>query len=96
MKTIVKTLSDVTSGKDIIVADVGQHQMIAAKFYNYQTPNSWFTSGGAGTMGCSLPMAIGVKLVRPSERVWSISGDGGFQMNIQELGTVMEHDKACA
>lgn len=92
MKTIVKTLSDVTSGKDIIVADVGQHQMISAKFYNYQTPNSWFTSGGAGTMGCSLPMAIGVKLVRPNERVWSISGDGGFQMNIQELGTIMAHD----
>jgi acetolactate synthase-1/2/3 large subunit len=92
MKTIVKTLSDITSGRDIIVADVGQHQMIAAKFYNYQTPNSWFTSGGAGTMGCSLPMAVGVKLVRPNERVWSISGDGGFQMNIQELGTIMEHD----
>ncbi len=92
MKTIVKHLSVVTEGKDIIVSDVGQHQMILARFYNFQTTNSWFNSGGAGTMGCSLPMAIGVKLARPDERVWSISGDGGFQMNIQELGAVMEHE----
>lgn len=90
MKTIVHRLSDATAGRDLIVADVGQHQMIAARFYNFQTFNSWFASGGAGTMGCSLPMAIGVKLARPDERVWSISGDGGFQMNAQELGTIME------
>ncbi len=92
MKTITQKLSDLTEGKDIIVADVGQHQMILARFYNFQTTNSWFTSGGAGTMGCSLPMAAGVKLVRPEERVWTISGDGGFQMNIQELGAIMEHE----
>ena len=92
MKSITHQLSEVTRGKDIIVADVGQHQMIMARFYNFQTPNSWFTSGGAGTMGCALPMSIGVKLARPAERVWSVSGDGGFQMNIQELGTIMEHD----
>ncbi len=91
MKTIMRRLSDITAGKDIIVPDVGQHEMMAARFYNYQTPNSWFASGGAGTMGCSLPMAIGAKLGRPEERVWSISGDGGFQMNMQELGTIMEH-----
>jgi len=91
-KTIVSRLSRLTRGKDIIVGDVGQHQMILARFYNFQTVNSWFTSGGAGTMGCALPMSIGVKLARPDERVWSVSGDGGFQMNIQELGTVMEHD----
>jgi len=90
MKTIVRRLSEITEGRDIIVPDVGQHQMMAARFYNYQTNNSWFSSGGAGTMGCSLPMAIGAKLARPNERVWSISGDGGFQMNIQELGTIME------
>jgi acetolactate synthase-1/2/3 large subunit len=90
-KTIVSRLSHLTGGKDIIVGDVGQHQMMLARFYNFQTFNSWFTSGGAGTMGCSLPMAIGVKLARPDERVWSVSGDGGFQMNIQELGTIMEH-----
>jgi acetolactate synthase-1/2/3 large subunit len=92
MKTIVQRLSDITRGRDIIVSDVGQHQMILARFYNFQTTNSWFTSGGAGTMGCALPMAVGVKLVRPNERVWSVSGDGGFQMNIQELGAIMEHE----
>jgi acetolactate synthase-1/2/3 large subunit len=91
MKCIVSKLSHVTRGKDIIVSDVGQHQMILARFYNFQTPNSWFTSGGAGTMGCALPMSLGVKLARPDERVWSICGDGGFQMNIQELGVVMEY-----
>ena len=90
MKSIISQLSELTGGKDLIVPDVGQHQMMAARFYNYQTENSWFASGGAGTMGASLPMAIGVKLARPKERVWSISGDGGFQMNIQELGTLME------
>jgi len=92
VKTIVRRLSDLTGGRDLIVGDVGQHQMVLARFYNFQTVNSWFTSGGAGTMGCALPMAIGVKLARPDERVWSVSGDGGFQMNIQELGTIMEHD----
>lgn len=91
MKSIIHKLSELTGGRDLIVPDVGQHQMIAARFYNYQTENSLFVSGGAGTMGCSLPMAIGVKMARPEERVWSISGDGGFQMNVQELGTVMEH-----
>lgn len=90
MKSIVHQLSKLTGGKDLIVPDVGQHQMMSARFYNYQTENSWFASGGAGTMGASLPMAIGVKLARPTERVWSISGDGGIQMNIQELGTIME------
>ena len=90
MKTVIHQLSEATGGRDLIVADVGQHQMMAARFYNYQTNNSWYASGGAGTMGCSLPMAIGVKLARPDERVWSISGDGGFQMNAQELGTIME------
>jgi acetolactate synthase-1/2/3 large subunit len=90
MKSIVHQLSELTKGKDLIVPDVGMHQMMAARFYNYQTENSWFASGGAGTMGASIPMAIGVKLARPGERVWSISGDGGFQMNIQELGTIMQ------
>jgi acetolactate synthase-1/2/3 large subunit len=92
VKTITSRLSRLTQGKDIIVGDVGQHQMILARYYNFQTVNSWFTSGGAGTMGCALPMSIGVKLARPDERVWSVSGDGGFQMNIQELGTIMEHN----
>lgn len=91
MKTVVKKLSDMTGGKDIVVSDVGQHQMILARFYNFQTTNSWFNSGGAGTMGCALPMSIGVKMARPDETVWTVVGDGGFQMNIQELGSIMEH-----
>ncbi len=91
MKGVVHRLSDITGGRDIVVSDVGLHQMVLARFYNFQTPNSWFNSGGAGTMGCALPMAVGIKLVRPDETVWSVSGDGGFQMNIQELGTIMEH-----
>ncbi len=91
MKHIVHRLSEITKGKDLIVSDVGQHQMILARFYNFQTPNSWFASGGAGTMGCALPMATGVKLARPDERVWAIMGDGGFQMNMQELGVIMEY-----
>ncbi len=91
MKTIVKRLSDITDGRDIIVADVGQHQMMAARFYNFQTFNSWFTSGGAGTMGAALPMAVGARLARPHERIWVICGDGGFQMNLQELGTIMAY-----
>ncbi len=90
MKSIISKLSKLTKGKDLIVPDVGLHQMMAARFYNFQTMNSWFASGGAGTMGASLPMSVGVKLARPAERVWSICGDGGFQMNIQELGTIME------
>ena len=91
MKHIVHRLSEITKGKDLIVSDVGQHQMILARFYNFQIPNSWFASGGAGTMGCALPMATGVKLARPDERVWAIMGDGGFQMNMQELGVIMEY-----
>jgi acetolactate synthase-1/2/3 large subunit len=91
MKSVVRRLSETTGGKDIIVSDVGQHQMILARFYNFQAANSWFTSGGAGTMGCALPMAVGVKLARPGERVWAVMGDGGFQMNLQELGVIMEY-----
>lgn len=93
MKTIVKKLSDVTGGKDLIVSDVGQHQMILARFYNFQTVNSWFNSGGAGTMGCALPMAVGVKLARPDEQVWSISGDGGVPD--EHSGTGCDYGARC-
>lgn len=92
MKTIITKLSEVTEGKDIVVTDVGQNQMMSAKYYNFQTPNSFITSGGAGTMGAGIPMGIGAKLARPDETVWVTVGDGGFQMNIQELGTIMEYD----
>lgn len=92
MKSIITKLSDITNGEDILVMDVGQNQMMGSKYYKFKNVNTCFNSGGAGTMGASLPMAVGVKLVRPDETVWSINGDGGFQMNIQELGAVMEND----
>ena len=91
MRRIVSDLSKVTKGQDMIVTDVGVHQMITARYYNYQKNNSFYTSGGAGTMGAGLPMSIGVKLVNPDETIWCVSGDGGIQMNIQELGTIMEY-----
>jgi acetolactate synthase I/II/III large subunit len=91
MKSIISQLSDITDGKDIIVSDVGQNEMFAANYYNFQTENSWFASGGAGTMGAGLPMSIGVKLARPNQTVWLITGDGGFQMNMQELGTILQY-----
>ena len=72
------------------MADVGQHQMWVAKLYRYQRPNSHITSGGLGTMGFAVPAAMGVALARPDEPVWAISGDGGFQMNMQEIATMVQ------
>ena len=73
-----------------IVTDVGQHQMWVAKLYPYGRPNTHITSGGLGTMGFAVPAAMGVKLARPREDVWAISGDGGFQMNMQEIATMVQ------
>ena len=92
MGTVIRKLSDLTDGKDNVVADVGQHQMFAARYYRFGRFNTWFNSGGLGSMGFSVPAAMGVKLARPRERVWVIVGDGSFQMNIQELGTIMEQE----
>ena len=72
----------------VVVADVGQHQMWAAQRYRAPSPRGFITSGGLGAMGFALPAAIGVQLARPDTTVLAISGDGGFQMNIQELATV--------
>lgn len=74
-----------TRGKAIVVADVGQHQMFVAQHFTYDVPNSFIASGGLGTMGFALPAAIGAQIARPDEQVWCVSGDGGFQMNLQEL-----------
>jgi len=87
---VVRQLYEVTRGDAIIVADVGQNQMWAAQHFWYDKPNSYLTSGGLGTMGFSLPAAIGVKVGRPEENVWVVCGDGGFQMNVQELGTIAQ------
>ncbi len=92
MGTVLRKLSDMTDGRDNVVADVGQHQMFAARYYRFHRFNTWFNSGGLGSMGFSVPAAMGVKYARPKERVWVIVGDGSFQMNIQELGTIMEQN----
>ncbi len=90
MGTVIRKLSDLTDGRDNVVSDVGQHQMFTARYYQFNRFNTWFSSGGLGSMGFSVPAAMGVKYTRPKERVWVIVGDGSFQMNIQELGTIME------
>jgi acetolactate synthase-1/2/3 large subunit len=73
-----------------IVSDVGQHQMWVAKLYGYSEHNSHISSGGLGTMGFAVPAAIGVHFARPDRPVWAISGDGGFQMNMQEIATMVQ------
>ena len=88
---ILKQLSDVTQGKAIIVTGVGQHQMWAAQLYTFTEPNTMITSGGAGAMGFEVPAAMGAQLARPNEVVWSIAGDGGFQMTMSELATMVEN-----
>ncbi|HZE74131.1 MAG TPA: biosynthetic-type acetolactate synthase large subunit [Gemmatimonadales bacterium] len=87
---ILTALNEVTEGRCTIVSDVGQHQMWVAKLFPYQRPNTHITSGGLGTMGFAVPAAMGVRLARPDEPVWAISGDGGFQMNMQEIATMVQ------
>jgi acetolactate synthase-1/2/3 large subunit len=87
---ILGSLEECTAGRCTIVSDVGQHQMWVAKLFRYQRPNTHITSGGLGTMGFAVPAAMGVALARPGEPVWAISGDGGFQMNMQEIATMVQ------
>ncbi|HWY79372.1 MAG TPA: biosynthetic-type acetolactate synthase large subunit [Candidatus Sulfotelmatobacter sp.] len=90
MAEVVSMLSDKTKGEAIIVADVGQHQMIAARYYEPKNTDSYITSGGLGTMGFALPAAMGAKVALPKRQVIAIIGDGSFQMNIQELATLAQ------
>ncbi|PYP14129.1 MAG: biosynthetic-type acetolactate synthase large subunit [Gemmatimonadetes bacterium] len=87
---ILSTLAEVTGGRCTIVSDVGQHQMWIAQRYPFQRPNTHITSGGLGAMGFAVPAAMGVHLARPGESVWALSGDGGFQMNMAEIGTMVQ------
>ncbi len=87
---IMAAIHDAAGSRSTIVTDVGQHQMWVAKSYPYRRPNTHITSGGLGTMGFAVPAAMGVALARPGETVWSISGDGGFQMNLQEIATMVQ------
>jgi acetolactate synthase I/II/III large subunit len=85
---VIQAIHRATRGEAIIVADVGQHQMFAAQHYEYTQPYSYITSGGLGTMGYSVPAAIGAQMARPDKQVWCIVGDGCFQMTLQELAVI--------
>src|SRR2546422_167257 len=89
-EVILSALADVTGGRGTIVSDGGQHQMWGAPRYPFPRPNNHITSGGLGAMGFAVPAAMGVRLARPAEPVWAISGDGGFQMNMAEIATMVQ------
>jgi acetolactate synthase-1/2/3 large subunit len=86
---VLQALYRATHGEAIVVADVGQHQMFAAQHYLYTEPYQYLTSGGLGTMGYSLPAAIGAQVARPEKQVWCVVGDGCFQMTLQELAVLV-------
>jgi acetolactate synthase-1/2/3 large subunit len=88
--TIVKAIAEATNGEAIVTTDVGQHQMWTAQHFGFNYPDRWITSGGLGTMGFGLPSAIGAKIGRPDLEVWSVIGDGGFQMSCNELATAVQ------
>lgn len=92
MGEVINHLSKFTNGEAIVVTDVGQHQMITSRYYKYKNPRTNVTSGGAGTMGFALPAALGAKLAMPHKEVIAVIGDGGYQMTVQELGTIMQYE----
>lgn len=90
MGEVIRVLNELTGGDAIVVTDVGQHQMVACRYARFNETRSNITSGGLGTMGFALPAAIGAKFGAPSRTVVAVIGDGGVQMTIQELGTIMQ------
>ena len=89
---VINDIWRITDGKAIVVTDVGQHQMWEAQYYHHETPRSLITSGGLGTMGFALPAAIGAKVGKPDAEVWVVVGDGGFQMTLCELATMVQEE----
>jgi acetolactate synthase-1/2/3 large subunit len=89
---VINDLWRETKGEAVVVTDVGQHQMWEAQYYKHNTPRSLITSGGLGTMGFALPAAIGAKVARPDAEVWVVVGDGGFQMTMCELATIVQEN----
>jgi len=87
---VINDLWKVTKGGAIVATDVGQHQMWEAQYYHHNEPRTLVTSGGLGTMGFALPAAIGAKFARPDREVWAVVGDGGFQMTMSELATIVQ------
>ena len=94
MAEVIDALNELTNGDAVIVTDVGQHQMVACRYAKFTQSKSNVTSGGLGTMGFALPAAIGAKYGAPERTVVAIIGDGGFQMTLQELGTIMQFGAA--
>ncbi|WP_299713525.1 biosynthetic-type acetolactate synthase large subunit [uncultured Tenacibaculum sp.] len=90
MGEVIKEINNASEGNAIVVTDVGQHQMIACRYANFNKSKSNITSGGLGTMGFALPAAIGAKMGTPEREVVAVIGDGGYQMTIQELGTILQ------
>ena len=91
---VIQKIWEVTKGEAIITTDVGQHQMWVAQYFKFRFPRQLITSGGLGTMGFGVPAAIGAKVGRPEKTVFCISGDGSFQMNMQEIVTAVQHNVA--
>jgi acetolactate synthase-1/2/3 large subunit len=94
MSEVIDKINIYSNNKNIIVTDVGQHQMVACRYAKFKQTRSLITSGGLGTMGFCLPAAIGAKMGRPDAQVIAVIGDGGFQMTIQELGTIFQYKTA--
>tara|TARA_S200000501_G_scaffold95402_1_gene88789 strand:+ start:3609 stop:5297 length:1689 start_codon:yes stop_codon:yes gene_type:complete len=90
MGEVIKHINEFTKGNAAIVTDVGQHQMVACRYANFKKSKSNITSGGLGTMGFALPAALGAKMAAPNREVVAVIGDGGYQMTIQELGTIFQ------
>ncbi len=89
---VIHDLWHATGGQAVVVTDVGQHQMWEAQYYRHERPRTLITSGGLGTMGFALPAAIGAKVACPDAEVWVVAGDGGFQMTMAELATIVQED----